>query len=199
MLDEFDTHPKERELIGSMLMAYGEIEFALIGCIAEILDDDVHTTTRVLFRVNGEGARLNVADAILRPAMRKLDLVDDWITTYAAAQFCKNVRNQYAHCHWQIDHRGLFFIDLDEDAKPHDEIMLVNFRPIDLPLLEKQANHFDYTLAWLYFLKENIQVKNGKPLSGRPFPKPKSIPQPPRDNRPKKDAPTPPGGLSKRL
>jgi hypothetical protein len=194
MLDEFENHTRERDLVGQMLMAYGEIEFALIGCVAEILEDNIHTTTRVLFRVNGEGARLNVADAILRPAMIKLKLADDWITAFSAAGCCKNIRNQYAHCHWHIEDGEIFFVDLDDDAKAKDDIMRVNLRPINLTLIQRQHDYFEYALGWLYFMKDALKLKKGKPISDPPFPKPKSIPQPPRDNHPKKAAPTPPVG-----
>jgi hypothetical protein len=71
---EFDKFPKEHSVIGDMLLAYGEIEFVLLSLVSQVLDDDVSTGTRVLFRVGGEGARMEVADAILRPAYRKADL-----------------------------------------------------------------------------------------------------------------------------
>lgn len=68
MLIEFDDYPHEREIIGQMLIAYGEIEFALLRCLCAFLDDDAHTSARIIFRVRGEGARIDVCDAILRPA-----------------------------------------------------------------------------------------------------------------------------------
>ena len=75
---EFDKFPKEHSVIGDMLLAYGEIEFVLLSLVGQVLDDDVSTGTRVLFRVGGEGARMEVADAILRPAYRKAELEGKW-------------------------------------------------------------------------------------------------------------------------
>lgn len=183
-LSEFDDFPRELGLIGQILLAYGELEFGLLGCLAEALDIDVHTTTRILFRVRGEAARLLVADAILRPAFSKHKLKDKWITAYAAARHCKNIRNQYAHCHWQLHERKLHFMDLDEDAQTQDDVMNVNFRPIDLTLLQQQYRYFEYAAAGLYFLRDRLMRKAGKELNSPPFPEPKSIPQPPRDSRP---------------
>ena len=122
MLLEFEKFPRERDLIGQMLMTYGELEFALLGILSEILGTDVSTTTKVLFRVRGEAARLGVADAILRPAFASHGLKEKWITAHSAVRHCKNIRNQYAHCHWQLFEEKLFFLDLDEDAEVRDDL-----------------------------------------------------------------------------
>jgi hypothetical protein len=73
MLYEFADFPRELEIVGQLLIAYGEIEYALLGCLRKVLDDDIHTATRILFRVKGESARIEVSDAIMRPAFIKLD------------------------------------------------------------------------------------------------------------------------------
>jgi hypothetical protein len=190
MLLEFEKFPRERDLIGQMLMTYGELEFALLGNLREILDTDVNTTTKVLFRVRGEAARLAVADAILRPAFARHGLKNKWITAYSAVRHCKNIRNQYAHCHWQLFNEQLFFIDLDEDAEAHDNLDVL-IRPIDLALLQLQHAYFEFAAAMLYYLSDQLQLKLGKELADPPFPLPKSVPQPPRDNRQPKVDPVP--------
>jgi hypothetical protein len=185
LLAEFIEYPAERELIGQMLLAYGELEFALLGCLCEVLTEDVHTTTKVLFRVNGEAARIRVADAILRPEFSKhRKLKDKWITAYSALRHCKNIRNQYAHCHWQLHEGKLSFIDLDQDAQADDDVLKVGFRPIDLPLLQRQNEYFEYAASWLYFLRDRLMRAAGRELDIPPFPEPKSIPKPPLDSRP---------------
>ncbi len=189
LLTEFETFPTERDLIGQMLMAYGEIEFILIASISVALDIDHHTAARILFRVRGESARLRVSDAILRPAFAKHKLRDKWITAYSAADHCKKIRNQYAHCHWQLHEDKLHFVDLDQDAgETKEEILNVTFYPIDLALIERQYTYFEYALAWLYCLYDRLLRKVGKKPDIPPFPEPKSIPRPPLDNRPKKVA-----------
>jgi hypothetical protein len=121
-------------MIGDMLLAYGEIEFVLLSLVSQVLDDDVSTGTRVLFRVRGEGARMEVADAILRPAYRKADLEGKWGVAIGAAKHCKNIRNQYAHCHWQIssDERSLYFINLDAEVSSSSEKLQVTVIPVHL-------------------------------------------------------------------
>jgi len=196
LLSEFINFPRERELVGRMLLAYGELEFALLGCVSEALNDDIHTTTRILFRVRGEAARLSVADAILRPLFSKYPgLTDKWITAYAVVRHCKNIRNQYAHCHWQRPDDGkLYFLNLDEEAKSSGEVLNVTFRPIDLVLLQKQYEYFEYAAGWLYHLRDQLILRAGKTPTGLILPEPKSIPQPPLDSHQAKAAPSPPAG-----
>lgn len=143
-----------------------------------------------MFTVRGEAARLAVADAILRPAFAKHGLKDKWITAYSAVRQCKNIRNQYAHCHWQLFDGKLFFIDLDEDSEAHDNLDVL-YRPIDLALLTRQNAYFEYAAAMLYYLSDQLQLKLGKELTDPPFPLPKSVAQPPRDNRQPKADPVP--------
>ena len=145
LLSEFENFPRERDLIGQMLMTYGELEFALLGNLREALDADINTTTKILFRVRGEASRLAVADAILRPAFTEHGLKSQWITAYAAVRHWKNIRNQYAHCYWQTEFGQLFFMNLDEDAEAPDEINVL-FVPIDLALLTRQHFYFETRL-----------------------------------------------------
>jgi hypothetical protein len=111
-------------------------------------------------------------------------LKDKWITAYSAISYCKNIRNQYAHCHWQLTDEKLAFLNLDEEAKSQAGEMNVTFRLIDQPLLEEQLQYFDYAVNWLYHLRDQLILAAGKKTQSQPFPAPKPIRQPPRDNRP---------------
>jgi hypothetical protein len=189
ILSEFDDFTRERDLIGQMLLAYGEMEFVLLGMIGDALSIDHPTAARILFRVNGEYARIQVADAILRPVLAKFKLKDKWIAAYSATKHCKNLRNQYAHCHWQLWNGKLYFMDLDEEVRnagDGDGDLEVSLRPIDFLLVDRQFAYFEYTLSCLYFLRDRLGRALDKPTEDLPFPEPKSISQPPRDNRPAK-------------
>lgn len=175
-------------------MAYGEIEFVLVACISDALGVSHHVSGRIFFRVQGEGARLAVSDAILRPIFAKHKLQDKWISAYAACRFCKGIRNQYAHCHWMAPGGHLHFMNLDEAAKSSaTELLTVPLRPVEITLIRQQHEYFEYAQASIYYLLDKLKISLGKPgLSNGPFPEPKSIPQPPRDNRPAKASPSPP-------
>src|SRR5690349_14601379 len=110
LLIEFDGHAEEQAVIGQMLMAYGEFEFAAASLIGyAIADDDM--AARLFFRVRGESARLDVADAILRPYFTKLNLAGQWGCAIGALRYCKDIRNQYSHCNWQRNGQFMTFVN----------------------------------------------------------------------------------------
>ncbi|MGA7996641.1 MAG: hypothetical protein WCA28_17300 [Bradyrhizobium sp.] len=188
----FENFPKERELVGKILVAYGELEFAILGCISAVLSDDLDTSARILFRVRGETARLEVSDAIIRPALAKVGLLGKWGNAIGAARTCKNIRNQYAHCHWtEENNKELYFIDLDSDAKsPPESNSSILQKRIDAALLQRQFEYFEYALTWLYHLESEYLTRIGKKPS-QILPEPKSVSAPPLYNRQSLDAPPP--------
>jgi hypothetical protein len=192
LLTEFEDYQRERDLIGQMLLSYGELEFVLVGMIADALSVDNPTAARILFRVNGEGPRMQVADAIIRPVCAKHNLKSKWINAHSAAKHCKSLRNQYAHCHWQLWNGTLSFLDLDSESRlPGEEDMEVTLQPIDRALILKQHQYFEYAALCLYFVRDRLKRSLGKPPEDPPFPEPKSIQRPPLGILPKKANPTP--------
>ena len=71
----------------------------------------------------------------------------------AAVTYCKSIRNQYAHAHFEGIQKkhGLFFSTMDE-AKLDDFKFNFFFRHIDVPLLKKQEAYFEYAIACLQFI-----------------------------------------------
>lgn len=182
MLFEFEHHQQERFLLGSMLISYGEFEFNLACLVEDVLKVTTDEAARLLFRVRGEGARIDVADALIRPAMARANLGGKWGNVYGALKHCKKIRNQYAHCHWQNIDNNLYFLDFDQDAQsPADEVFMLRYHGIDLPLLEAQIGFFEYTSDLLYYLSFEYRkfAHNGKVE----WKEPKSVPQPPLYNR----------------
>ena len=188
LLIEFDEFEKEQSLVGRMLMAYGEFEFEVARLLGYAIPGGNDTAGRLLFRVNGEAARLDVADALLRSFFEKLKLGGQWGCAFGALWYCKDIRNQYAHCTWHSETgKPLTFMLMDKDADSPDGTLMVQLYPTDLPLLEKQHEYFEYTLDWLYYLGCECRKHLGEQAPA--LKAPKSIPQPPKHNRPK----TPPG------
>ena len=187
VLFEFRNYPREREIVGKLLIAYGEIEFALLSCLRQVLDNDVDTATRILFRVKGEGARIEVADAIMRPAFMRRKLGGKWSGAIGAARKCKAIRNQYAHCHWQLlgEPGKLYFLNLDIDAQAAEGPIKASHIPLLLSLLEKQETYFVYALDCLYYLEAEYKKLAGRSSSHDQV-WPKSIPAPPPYIQPKK-------------
>jgi hypothetical protein len=184
LLLQFDRNKEEQAIVGRLLMAYGEFEFEVARLVGyAICAHD--TAARILFRVNGEGARLDVADAIPRPFLSKLGLGGQWSNAIGALRYCKNVRNQYAHCNWIADeaHHGLSFTNIDKDADSPDGILNVSLYPTNLKLLQKQHQYFEYTADWLMYLACQCRLRAGEAAPAVEVPK--SISQPPLHNRQK--------------
>jgi hypothetical protein len=181
LLIEFEDHQEEKVLIGEILTAYGEFEFILAQLLCHLFKNNTHTAARVLFRVKGESARIEVVDAMLRPEMDAFGLGGKWGNALGALRYCKEVRNQYAHCHWFKDgEKPLCFMNLDSDVTSASGEVIVQFEPVDLPLIQKQHQYFEYTLGVLYFLEDRFRTHFGESSDG--FPEPISIPQPPKSN-----------------
>jgi|HubBroStandDraft_6_1064221.scaffolds.fasta_scaffold126942_2 hypothetical protein len=179
-LTEFEDFPAEREAIGNMLIGYGEIEFAILSCLSEV-NGDLETSARILFRVRGETPRIEVADAIMRPVFSGVGLGPKWGNAVGAIRICKNIRNQYAHCHWHQEDKQLKFMDLDADAKSTEGDVEITYRFVDSGLIQKQTAYFSYALDWLYFLAAEYKRRAGRPVDRVP-PEPKSIAAPPLYN-----------------
>jgi hypothetical protein len=170
---------RRKEFVGSLVVGYSEIEFGLLGCIGAYLRQNMDVSARILFRVPGEGGRIQVADAILRPAFTEVGLAGEWGNALGAVRYCKNNRNQYAHCHWMNhDKFGLCFINLDAAASSIEGTANVTLRPINLELLEKQMAYFEYAVTWLVYLNGEYQHLTGQPAEMR-CDAPKSIERPP--------------------
>jgi hypothetical protein len=171
-LQEF---PKHAAIIGDMLLGFADLEFFTVDLVGQAMDghEGLTTSIRILYRLRGANDRLNVADAILQPFMDELGLkaaYDHWL---GAMRTCKAIRNQYAHCAWSTDEGRLTFASMEEAAQPGDESALLEFKPIDLPLLEEQQSYFGYALDVTAYLMDEVRFRKD-PAYGGPYSLPKS-------------------------
>lgn len=184
LLIELKGFEREQELIGRMIMAYGELEFEVAHLMDYAVTFGKDTGPRILFRVNGEAARLDVADAILRPFFETMNLDGQWGNTLGALRYCKNIRNQYAHCNWKADPaKPLYFMNLDRDANSPDGPLTLQLYPTDLALIQKQHEYFEHTLDWLFYLncqsRKLLRIEAPEPVA------PKFVSKPPLHHRQK--------------
>jgi hypothetical protein len=171
-------HPDEAKLVGEILIAYGELENSLIDLLNAVLDEDQDMVLRTLFRLRGEGQRLDVADAVARKWMTQQKLEGVYSRAIGAIRRCKNIRNQYAHCTWFPRDGRLFFIDLEDAAKTADGPCVLRPRRIDLPLLQKQREFFDNTEDLLIYVAESYRRSLGRGKPGRGEEPPTQLPHP---------------------
>lgn len=167
--------PKEKALVGEILIAYGELENSLVDLVDSIVDDDLDTALRALFRLRSEGQRLDVADAMVRKWLKEQGLEREYTKAFAAMQRCKSIRNNYAHCTWFAKGERLLFINLEDSAKCRDGPCMLQPLRVDLQLLQKQRGFFDYTEDALIHVAESYRRKLGRGDEGRGVSMPKAV------------------------
>ena len=102
-------------IVGKLLVGYGELEFGVTNCLSGCLEEE-DVAIQLMFRVRSGTARLDIADALLRPYFEGCNLLDEYEEAWLALQNCKAIRNRYAHSHSSHTEDGLFYTDFEKPA-----------------------------------------------------------------------------------
>lgn len=139
ILPAFSRYPKEAEILGRLLAGYGDLEFELVLCLGECLDDD-ERALRTIFRIRGEDNRIKIATVLMSAPYEKLQLSEPLHQALRAMNCCKTVRNQFAHCHWyDTPESGLCFTRLETWSKDESQSFSdMEKIKIDVALLGRQ-------------------------------------------------------------
>jgi hypothetical protein len=170
----FDRYPEEGNLIGRLLAGYGELEIELCNCVSAItgnLDDAI----KALFSERGEYQRIMKANKMARNSYVKAGLGVPYGTAIQDMHFCREVRNQYAHCTWfDTPDTGLCFIDLEAAANSNNPTVPLTLlrQRIDLALLEEQQAFFRYVQKCWWFLASAYPAAHGKSSYPHKLPQP---------------------------
>jgi hypothetical protein len=180
-----EDYPNESAIIGRILAGYGELEYRWSHCLSAVLGSR-GAAFRAFFRMRGEQQRIEVVDAIIRDHFAKEGFSDEYAETLGALRWCRNIRNQYAHCHWQAKPElGMFFTNMEESAKKATGDIMLPLYYVDENILKLQEEYCDYTLDWLFFIEKELRKKRGEtPIHD--WTRPKIISQPPLYNPPVK-------------
>jgi hypothetical protein len=173
----FEKYPKEGAIVGRLLTGYGEIEFDLMMCLSEFLGD-INIAIRVIYRVRSESSRIDVADAMLRPHYASFGLSKEYEEAFIALQFCKKLRNNYAHSHWSGIDTGLFYTSFEKPAETTEGTGAMKFSHLTEQLLQQQETFFGYCQQMLIYLCEENRLRSGKTKVNRVV-RPKLLQPPP--------------------
>ena len=180
IMPAFKSFPQEASLIGRLLAGYGELEFQLMICLREVLDQ-IDIAIRVIFRARGEEHRILIADAFMREYYNSAGLIHPYSEAIADMSYCRQIRNQYAHCHWSTFRHQLQFANLEETAKSNLGSTSVKEYSVNIPLLKEQETYFLYVRDCLSHLSNEYARLQGR-LRSHVFPLPKKIERPPKYN-----------------
>lgn len=181
-----DRYHKEGVIIGRLLAGYGELELDMCNCVGaatQRLDDAV----RALFGVRGERKRIELADSMMRQAYVAVGFEQKYLIAIAGIHWCREVRNQYAHCHWyDTKDEGLCFINLEDAAKRNRNCLLplkLHRIPVNEALLLQQEAYFKHVQKCFWHLEEAYNNLLGKNEQRAPiFNWPGSMVEPPKHN-----------------
>ena len=165
----FDRFPMEASIVGRLLAGYAELDFQFGLCAERALRkaqhpgypeavehqaDNRHVALKALYRLRSESSRIQVADALARSEFTYLGLQAPYSDALGAIKHCLKIRNQFAHCHWGTHPEfGLMLTNLEENAEGAGDFTFESaWRKIDLALLQKQEEYFEYAMRCLEFI-----------------------------------------------
>ena len=176
-------------ILGRLLAGYGELELTMCQCMMATRGGDFDQPIRRVFGERGGEKRIKNARKDLLPDYTQATLQDLLTETLDDLEWCRQIRNQYAHCFWYwTQAEGLCFVNLEELAQQSGAIgtLMANRHPIDAALLGNQEAFFFYVKESFTHLADAYKswmVKSKMPL--RPvygYPKPDKVGRPTKHN-----------------
>lgn len=176
----FQKFRVEAEIIGRLVVGYGELELDLFDCVTTGIGN-FNEAFKAMFRTRSETRRIDIAETLARDPYTNLALGDCFDEAITGMRYCVRVRNQYAHRNFLESSGTLSFVNIEELAK-HDEIVNDLFslttRCVTPTLLEEQERYFVYVRATIGFLNYEGRFRSGK-IKANPFEPHEKLTQPP--------------------
>jgi hypothetical protein len=165
--------PKQAQLVGALLSGYGELEFELQMCVASGMGDST-VAFRAMFRMRNESQRLDLAEALIAPAIKHYKLTAEFAHALGAIRHCRKIRNNFAHCHWHHtdDPPALRYCNMEEAAQATGTETILHFKPASEKLLTDQVSFFGYCSDWFAYIHHEMEVRAGR-LESHDWLKPK--------------------------
>jgi hypothetical protein len=173
-------------IIGKLLAGYGEIELEMCGCLIAV-EGIYDAPIRKIFTDRGAEKRIKIGKNVLQADFANANLVAELTEALEDMEWCRNIRNQYAHCAWYwTAQEGLCFVNLEELACQPKMILDLteSRRRVDVPLLQKQEEYFWYVKQCFMHLTNAYKAWASKAAlpSSSVYPKPTKIARPPKHN-----------------
>jgi len=185
IIPAFEHAPEEGKIIGRLLAGYSDLEVEMLMC-TDFVIGDIDMAVRELYGTRGEFRRIQTMRQLTEAAYVGIELGPIYATTMADMDWCRQIRNQYAHCQWYYTaHEGLCFIDLEELAKQPAKIVYVTNTPlpVNVSLLSLQEAFFKHVQKCFWYLQEQYRMRTGAIRPATPlWSMPSAMAQPPAHN-----------------
>jgi hypothetical protein len=159
----FDDFKREGEVIGRMVIEYGEMEWDLCLLVGHVTGD-ANAAIKTMYRSRGETQRIDIADALARNRLSLGRVRTIYEETVAHMRVCLKIRNQYAHTNWvNSPSNGLCFVNIEEIAKSDAVADTSNLQlyKLDLDTIVDQQRFFYNVMQNMRYLNMEIQHLNG--------------------------------------
>jgi hypothetical protein len=127
----------------------------MLACLVAV-EGQVDYAIRQLFKRTTAENRIKLARQALLPNYTNAGLEAGMREALSDVDWCRKLRNQYAHCQWGwTTTDGLFFVNLEDLAEQLDPItkVMAHSLPVDVPLLEEQEAYCNYVRECLMHLE----------------------------------------------
>lgn len=162
MPSAFDHFKREGDIIGRLVVEYGELEWTLCVLASHVVED-FDLAVKTLYRSRGESQRINLADAMIRSRI-PVKVKQTYEETLARLRTCLKIRNQYAHSNWSITASNeLCYVDIEGLAERNDRVtsQQMDLYQLNLEIIEDQARFFTEVAQNLKYLCMEVQNLNG--------------------------------------
>jgi hypothetical protein len=183
IMPSFDSAKREGSLIGRLLAGYGELELEMAACAMAANNENVDMVIKKLFLARGEYKRIVAGDTLMAQQFGATRLATIYTRTIKNMHYCRELRNQYAHCNWHhTAAEGLSFVDLERIAKwPRKIRQLTRYRrPLNVGLLERQEAYFRYVQKSFWYLAEAYKIETSTQIVNPLWSRPALVPRPPK-------------------
>ena len=106
IIPAFRDAPEEGKIVGHLLAGYSELEVEMLQC-AFLVSNDIDAAVRTLYKDRGESRRIEAARKITEQAYINAGLESKYALTMDNMDWCRLLRNRYAHCLVLHSDRGI--------------------------------------------------------------------------------------------
>jgi hypothetical protein len=172
--------PEEAALIGMLVIAYSELDISMVDAAGTVIGLRFPLLDAAE-AVNSEMTRIELVKRMSQKHFAHIGLEPQFMHAVSCQDFCREVRNHYAHCHYADFEASTVLAVVKAKDLFSDQSMTVArmpWRHIDKGILLAQESFFENTRAWWLWLAHAAEFL----LEGK---QPK-IHEPPKMERPLK-------------
>jgi len=176
----YGRFPVEGEIIGRLLAGYTDLELCVTLAVVHTSKDSFDSIIKRVYKRMGEQKRIILITQLGIDGFKTLDLEAEFVEGIALFDYCRTIRNQYAHSvFWDDWGENFGFGNLEDIARqalPLKSFNTLPRKPIDVPTLQLQEDYFEHVESYFLWLVNEGRRRSNLQYTSRL--KPPTLPQP---------------------